>query len=96
MILSVADVYADIVGSSATELDRHYLGQLNVEHWSIGMNRALEFRDGGAGERFYDIDFRAMQDDPIGEVSGLYAWLSEPVGEEFEVRDAPLVGGERR
>lgn len=44
----------------------------------------MEFRDSGAGDRFYDIDFRAMQADPIGEVSGLYAWLNEPVTEEFE------------
>jgi Sulfotransferase family len=84
VILSVADVYADIAGVFTDHLDRHYLGQLNVEHWSIGMNRALEFRDSGAGDRFYDIDFRAMQADPIGEVSGLYAWLNEPVTEEFE------------
>ncbi len=48
------------------------------------MDRALAFRDGGADDRFYDIDFRAMQADPIGEVRGLYAWLGEPVSEEFE------------
>ena len=24
--------------------------------------------------------------DPIGEVTGLYAWLGAPVGEEFEAR----------
>jgi hypothetical protein len=27
-----------------------------------------------------------MQTDPVGEVSGLYAWLGEPVTEEFEFR----------
>jgi len=84
VILSVADVYADIAGVFTDDLDRPYLGQLNVEHWSIGMNRVLEFRDRGADDRFYDIDFRAMQSDPIGEVSGLYAWLNEPVTVEFE------------
>ena len=48
------------------------------------MDRALEFRDRGEDHRFYDIDFRAMQADPIGEVRGLYGWLGEPVTEEFE------------
>jgi hypothetical protein len=31
-----------------------------------------------------DIDFAAMQRDPIGQVRGLYAWLGEPVTDEFE------------
>ena len=33
----------------------------------------------GGDDRFYDIDFRAMQRDPVGEVRGLYDWLGEPV-----------------
>ena len=86
VILSVADLYADIIGSLNSEIDRPYIGRLNVEHWSLGMERALRFRAGGAEDRFYDIDFRAMQADPIGEVTGLYAWLGAPVGEEFQAR----------
>jgi hypothetical protein len=86
VILSVADLYADIVGTFTDYIDRPYIGRLNVEHWSLGMDRALEFRAGGAEDRFYDIDFRAMQDDPIGEVTGLYTWLGAPVTDEFEQR----------
>jgi Sulfotransferase family len=86
VILSVADVYADLVGGFTDHLDRRYLGQLNVEHWSVGMQRVLTFRDGGADKRFYDIDFRAMQADPIHQVRGLYGWLQELVGDEFESR----------
>jgi hypothetical protein len=86
VILSVVEVYADLVGGFTDHVDRSYLGQLNVEHWSVGMQRALRFRDGEADKRFYDIDFRAMQADPIRQVRGLYAWLGEPVGDEFESR----------
>jgi Sulfotransferase family len=86
VILSVADVYADIAGGFTDHLDRRYLGELNVSHWSVGMDRAVKFRDGGADGRFFDIDFRAMQADPIGEVRRLYAWLGEPVTDEFESR----------
>lgn len=50
------------------------------------MERALQFRAAGADDRFYDIDFRAMQADPVGEVAGLYAWLKAPVSDEFEAR----------
>ncbi len=86
VILSVADLYADIIGSFSSTIDRGYIGRLNVEHWSLGMQRALQFRADGAEDRFYDIDFRAMQDDPIGEVTGLYAWLDAPVGAQFEAQ----------
>ena len=84
VLLSVVELYADMVGGFSDDLDRRYLGELNVEHWSVGMQRAVKFRDGGAGHRFYDIDFRVMAADPIGEVRGLYAWLGEPVSAEFE------------
>ena len=86
VILSVADLYADIIGSFSAEIDRPYIGRLNVEHWSVGMERALRFRAQGAEDRFYDIDFRAMQADPIGEVIGLYGWLGAAVSGEFSAR----------
>jgi hypothetical protein len=86
VILSVADLYADIIGTFTDDIDRPYIGRLNVEHWSLGMDRALQFRADGAEDRFYDIDFRAMQDDPIGEVTGLYTWLGAPVTDEFRGR----------
>jgi hypothetical protein len=84
VILSVADVYAEVSKMFTDGIDPVYLGELNVEHWSIGMQRALAFRDAGNDDRFYDIDFRAMQRDPIGEVGGLYEWLGETVTGEFE------------
>ncbi len=86
VLLSVADVYADIAGGFTDHLDRRYLGELNVAHWSVGVERAVKFRDGGNDHRFFDIDFRAMQADPIGEVRRLSAWLGEPVSDEFESR----------
>jgi hypothetical protein len=88
VLLSVIELYADMVGGFSDRLDRPYLGRLNVEQWSAGMARAVGFRAGGAGERFYDIDFRAMQADPIGEVRGLYAWLGQDVGDLFEAQMA--------
>lgn len=86
VILSVADLYADITGSFTDHIDRPYIGALNVEHWSLGMERAVGFRADGADGRFYDIDFRSMQSDPLGEVTGLYAWMGLPVTDEFDQR----------
>lgn len=84
VMLSVIDVYADIVSRFTDNVDMPYLAQLNIQHWSEGMKRALAFRDAGNDARFYDIHFRAMHNDPIGEVRGLYQWLGEPVTDEFE------------
>ncbi|MCT7659438.1 sulfotransferase family protein [Mycobacterium deserti] len=86
VLLSVVDVYADIVGGFTDHIDRRYLGELNVTQWSTGIDRVMKFREDGADDRFYDIDFRAMQADPVGEVRRLYGWLGEPVSDEFETR----------
>lgn len=84
VILSVAQLYAEYIGRLSDKVDLHYVGRLNVQHWSTGMERALAFRANGNEARFYDIDFRAMQRDPVGEVRGLYDWLGEPVTDTFE------------
>lgn len=83
VILSVATVYADIIGKFSDTLDHGYLGELNLRCWSEAMRRAIAFRDAGGDHRFHDIHFRAMLRDPIGEVRSLYDWLGEPVSPEF-------------
>ncbi|MEE2056911.1 sulfotransferase family protein [Rhodococcus artemisiae] len=85
-MLSVSELIADIIMSFTDSVDKPFIGRTNVEHWVLGMQRALEFRAAGADERFYDIDFRAMQAEPIGRIEGLYRWLGEPVTEQFETQ----------
>ena len=85
VMLSVIEVYCDIASRFTDRIDMQYLAELNVQHWSEGMQRALAFRGvGDNNARFYDIDFRAMHNDPVAEVRGLYQWLGEPVCEDFE------------
>ena len=96
VMLSVADVYAEVATMFSDDIDLEYLGALNVEHWSVGMERALAFRDAGADARFYDIDFRAMQAIPIGEVRGLYDVARRAGHRGVRGRDAPVVARERR
>ena len=82
---SVADLYSELTKVFTDDLDQHYLGSLNVEHWSTGIQRTLSYR-AEHEDRFFDIDFRAMQSDPIGSVRSLYDWLGEEVSPEFERR----------
>jgi len=84
VVLSVASVYADVAANFTDNVDFLYMGELNVHTWTEGMRRAIAFRENGNDHRFYDIHFRAMHQDPIGEVRGLYEWLGEPVTKEFE------------
>ncbi|MFI5047905.1 MAG: sulfotransferase family protein [Acidimicrobiia bacterium] len=84
VLLSVAELYTQVGKNLSDDYDLGYAGAVNVQQWSLGMDRALAFRDAGNDDRFYDIDFRAMQREPIEEVRGLYAWLGEPVTDEFE------------
>jgi hypothetical protein len=87
VIVSVADLCVEVSRRFCDSIDAEYVGAMNVEHWSIGMERALAFRERSeaAGEdRFFDIDFRTMQSEPIKQIKGLYAWIGEPVSDEFE------------
>jgi hypothetical protein len=83
VMVSVADVYMETATLFGADLRPRYYGALNLEHWTAGIERALAFRDAGNDDRFHDIDFRAVQRDPFGEVEGLYAWLGEGVSPEF-------------
>lgn len=85
VILSVASLYAEFTAPFTDNVDRLYIGELNIRVWSEAVRRLIAFRetDGNDG-RFYDIHFRAMQDDPLGQVRGLYDWLGEEVSPEFE------------
>jgi hypothetical protein len=84
VLLSVCDVYAEVGRMFTDEPDPGHIGRLNADQWATGMDRAVAFRDAGNDHRFYDIDFRTMQGDPIGQVRGLYDWLGEDVTPEFE------------
>ncbi len=70
VMVSVADLYCEVGRQFSDGIDPHYLGRLNVEQWTTGMDRVLAFREAHGDDRFYDIDFRAMQRDPVGEVRG--------------------------
>ncbi|HEY6531000.1 MAG TPA: sulfotransferase [Acidimicrobiales bacterium] len=84
VMVSVADVYMEMATQFGAEPRPRWYGEVNIEHWSLGMERALAFRDAGNEDRFYDIDFRTMQADPLGEIHRLYEWLGEPVTPEFD------------
>lgn len=84
VMVSVCDVFAELRSHFTVAVDHHEIGRANVRDWTLGMERLLAFRDEDRSHRFFDLDFRAVQTDPVGEVRRLYAWLGEPVSEPFE------------
>ncbi len=84
VIVSVCDVWADMHAWFTGNIDYRWIGEANVEEWTTGMRRVLDYRDAGADELFFDIGFKAMHRDPIGEIRRLYDWLGAPVTAEFD------------
>ena len=92
VMVSVADLYA--------EVGRQFSDGIDLALPRPAQRRAVDDRHGPrcsrsatthGDDRFYDIDFRAMQRDPIGEVRGLYAWLGEPVTDAFDAGHGAVV-----
>lgn len=83
VVLSIATVYTGTAAMFSDAVDPHFMGALCIRLWSEGIRRAMAFRDAGNDHRFYDIHFRAMHEDPIGQARGLYAWLGETVSPGF-------------
>ncbi len=84
VMASVASLYAEMRQMFTDEVDLASLGPLNVGQWSLGMRRAMAFREAGHDDRFFDMDFRTVQRAPLEEVRRLYDWLGEPVSPQFE------------
>ena len=75
---SVCDLFHTLLEGSNPGIDPHYVGELNMEHWSIAMDRMLAFREDPANEaRFFDIGFTEFQADPISQIRRLYGWLGD-------------------
>ncbi len=83
---SVCALY-DTFSSILTERpDPVAIGSQNVAEWRCALERLIEFRDGGNEPRFHDLSFEAVQRDPMGEVTRLYAELGDELTDEARAR----------
>ena len=75
---SVCDLYFTMLEGGNPGIDPLYVGELNMEHWSIAMDRMLAFRQDPANDaKFFDIGFTEFQADPIRQIRRLYDWLDD-------------------
>jgi len=75
---SVSDLYFTMLAATNRDVDPLYVGELNMEHWGLALDRMLAYReDPQRDSKFFDIGFATFQTDPIAEIRRLYDWLGE-------------------
>jgi Sulfotransferase family len=55
--------------------DPEELGAEQLDSWSDGIRRAMDFRKRTGDERFYDVAFADLQDDPVNTLAAGYESL---------------------
>jgi len=74
---SVCALYSTLSSVLTERPDPTAIGTHNCELWRTALERLIDFRDHGNGDRFVDLSFDAVQRDPIGQVARLYADLGD-------------------
>ena len=62
------------------------IGAHNAELWRYSLQRLIEFRDAGNGDRFFDVSFEAVQSDPMAAVAQLYDELGDDLSDDARTR----------
>jgi len=83
---SVADLYFELNKAFSDNVDKLWLGDVNMEFCELGMKRMIAFRDAGNNDRFFDIHFAPFQKDPFPFLQELYDFLGEEFTEETKQR----------
>jgi hypothetical protein len=65
-------------------IDKHEIGAQAIEHWSIGMRRALDYRRRNYSDDIFDIYHGPFNEDPMGNLRKLYEWLDVELTQEAE------------
>ncbi len=86
VIPSVADLYYELHKAFSKNVDKLWLGEVNIDYCESGMTRIIAFRDAGNDHRFFDVKFTEFQRDPWPSIEALYAWLSEELSDEARAR----------
>ncbi len=83
---SVCALYSTLNTVLTERPDPVAIGTHSCDLWRVALERLIDFRDRGNDDRFYDLAFEAVQDDPMGEVTRLYAELGDDLSSEARQR----------
>jgi hypothetical protein len=94
VIPSVADLYFELTRAYSDQVDKSFLGRLNVDMWELGLRRLIAFRDGSSrngrtgdeNHRFFDVQFAPFQRDPFPILEQLYRFSGEELSDAAKAR----------
>ncbi len=85
---SVCALYDTLSDILTERPDPAAIGRQNVETWRTSLERLIDFRDRGNGDRFHDLSFAAVQHDPMTEIEALYVALGDDLDDDARRRMA--------
>ena len=88
VVPSAADLYFELHRAFTEQVDKRWLGAVNIEFCELGMRRVIAFRDAGHDHRFFDIQFNEFQRDPFPSIEKLYRFLGEELSDIARARMA--------
>jgi hypothetical protein len=83
---SVCALYSTFTTILTERPDPPAIGVHNLQTWRTALARLIDFRDRGNEDRFCDLTFDAVQLDPIGQMTQLYAGLGEALSDQARDR----------
>jgi len=88
VVPSVTDLYFELHKAFTDQVDKAWLGRINIEYCELGMARVIAFRDAGQDHRFFDVNFADFQRDPWASLEALYAWEGRQISDTARARMA--------
>jgi hypothetical protein len=83
---SVCSLVATAWSMASDAVDRRAMGPPHLATWSLGIRRALEFRERLGSERFADVHQRDLETDPVRAIGTAYEKLGLPFRGEYQRR----------
>jgi hypothetical protein len=83
---SVCAVFEALSNVLTTKIDPVAIGIHNSDLWSYSLQKLIAFRDGGNEDRFFDVSFAEVQQDPMTAVAKLYAELGDDLSDDARRR----------
>ncbi|MGH0033436.1 MAG: sulfotransferase family protein [Myxococcota bacterium] len=80
-IPSAASMYSALWALARDEVDETRVGAQVQRRYAWALGRCMEARTRYPGERFLDVDYRAVQRAPMAEVRRIYRWLGVPLSD---------------
>lgn len=85
-IPSTASFYRALWELNSDRVDAPLVGRQVSERFAWALERSLAARARYPADRFFDVAYRAVEEDPMAEARRIHAWLGAPLSRDSEER----------